>query len=261
MYALTPWVKRLLIANILIHFAASNAPVLYDWGTLVPMAILSRPWTLFTYMFLHDRNSLMHLIFNMLGLFIFGPRIEQRIGGSDFLKLYFWGGFGGALMSFVFTPGAYVIGASAAVLAVEAAFAMYWPRERLYIYGIFPIEAWLAIVLLVGWSLWSGVTGSSSGVADFAHLGGIGSGFAFMKWREWRRGAPKRDFQRKLSVTPSVALSDNAAIQRWAAIDTSLLHELNRQEVEHLLRRVRAEGMRGLTPAERAFLDRMATQH
>ena len=58
-----------------------------------------------------------------------------------------------------------------------------------------------------------------------------------------------------------VATSDRAALNRWEAIDTALLHELNRQEVEALLGRARAEGVRGLSEVERAFLDRMATRH
>ena len=56
-------------------------------------------------------------------------------------------------------------------------------------------------------------------------------------------------------------LSDRTAIQRWEAIDTALLHELNRSEVETLLRKARAGGVRVLTPDERAFLDRMSTRH
>jgi membrane associated rhomboid family serine protease len=261
MYYLTPWVKRLLIVTIGIHVLALSMPVLYAWGTLVPALIVRRPWTIVTYMFLHDPSGISHLLFNMLGLFFFGPRIEQRIGSADFLKLYFLGGIGGALASFVFTPGYQIVGASAAVFAVETAFAMYWPRERIYIWGILPVEAWLLITLLIGWSVWSGVTGSRGGVADFAHLGGIALGFGYMKWREWRRGAPRREFQRQAAVTPSATTSDTTALRRWESIDTSLLHELNRQEVESLLRKVRAEGVRVLSPAERAFLDRMSTRH
>lgn len=259
MYFLTPWVKKLLIANIAVFMLSQSMPVVQYYGALIPVAVLSRPWTPITYMFLHAGFG--HIFFNMLGLFVFGPRIEQRIGGPDFLKLYFLGGLGGAALSFVFTPTAPVVGASAATYGICTAFAMYWPRERLYIYGIFPIEAWLAIALAITWSIWSGITNPGSGIADWAHLGGIGFAFAFMRWREWRRGAPKREFQKQTMPQSMGAMTDTAAIQRWAAINTALLHELNRQEVEHLLRKARADGVRGLTPAERAFLDRMATQH
>jgi hypothetical protein len=140
-------------------------------------------------------------------------------------------------------------------------FAMFWPRERVYIWGIIPLEAWLLAILLVVGSLWSGVTSVSSGVAHFAHLGGLAFGFAFLKGREWRRGAPRRSFRSQVSATPATSMSDRAAMTRWQAIDTVLLHELNRQEVEALLVMARAEGVRGLSQAECAFLDRMATRH
>ena len=260
MYPLTPWVKRLLIANVAVHVVATSAPAIYGFGALIPSAILSRPWTLITYMFLHA-PGLSHLFFNMIGLFFFGPRLEQRLGGPDFLKLYLWGGIGGAVFSFIFSPQYPVVGASAAVYGVLLGFAMFWPRERIYIWGILPVEAWLLIIMLVVGSLWSGITSVGSGVAHFAHVGGLAFGFVYLKWRGWRGGAPKRDFQHRIVATPSGTMSDRTALNRWEAIDTALLHELNRQEVEVLLRKVRAGGVADLTQAERAFLDRMATQH
>ena len=264
MYFLTPWVKRLLVANIVVHVLATSLPqaatAIYTYGPLVPSEIASRPWAVFTYMFIHA-PGLSHIFFNMFGLFMFGPRLEQRLGGRDFISLYFLGGIGGALFSFVFSPAYPIVGASAAVYGVLVGFAMFWPRERLYIWGILPIEAWLMIVLLVVGSFWFGITSSASGIAHFAHVGGIAFGFAYLKWREWRRGAPRRDFRQQLEASTSVSMSDRAALGRWESIDTALLHELNRQEVETLLRKARAEGVRVLTPGERAFLDRMATQH
>ena len=80
MYPLTPWVKRLLIANIVVHIAVkATGPLLYNLGALVPMAVLSRPWTPVTYMFLHA-PGLTHILFNMLSLVFFGPRLEERLG-------------------------------------------------------------------------------------------------------------------------------------------------------------------------------------
>ena len=261
MYPLTLWVKRLLIANVAVHVLATSVPgAIYGIGALVPSMIMSRPWTLLTYMFLHA-PGLSHLFFNMIGLFFFGPRLEERLGGTDFLKLYLWGGIGGAVFSFIFSPQYPVVGASAAVYGVLLGFAMFWPRERVYIWGILPVEAWLLAILLVLGSLFSGVTSAGSGVAHFAHLGGLAFGFSFLKARAWRHGAPKRSFQIRVGTTPSASMSDRTALTRWEAIDTAMLHELNRQEVEMLLAKARAEGVRGLSQTERAFLDRMATQH
>ena len=157
------------------------------------------------------------------------------------------------------------MGASAAIFAVLLGFAMYWPRERIYIWAILPVEAWLLVLGLVAVNLWFGIGdlngGGGARVAHFAHVGGAAFGFAFLKWRDWRRGATRRDFQKRVQETSSSSLSDKGALQRWETIDTTALHELNRAEVELLLRKARALGVRALTPDERAFLDRMTTQH
>jgi membrane associated rhomboid family serine protease len=261
MFPLTPWVKRLLIANVAIHVIATmSGALLYQWGEFVPALVLIRPWTVLTYMFLHA-PGLEHLLLNMLTLFFFGPRVEERLGGKDFMTLYLLGGIGGAAFSFIFSPNAGVVGASAALFAVLTAFAMYWPRARIYIWGILPVEAWLLVVGYVLYNLWSGVGGTGGNVANFAHIGGAVFGFGYLKWHGWRRGAPRRAFQQRVTETPSTALSDKTALQRWEAIDTRTLHELNRDEVDLLLQKARVLGVRGLTPEERAFLDRMSTRH
>ena len=82
--------------------------------------------------------------------------------------------------------------------------------------------------------------------------------FAFIRWREWKRGAGKRAFQNSLhpDATPTGAVGDRMAAARWKGISLDGLHELNRDEVERLLQKVEAKGAGGLTPPERQFLDR-----
>ncbi|MGD2070339.1 MAG: rhomboid family intramembrane serine protease [Gemmatimonadota bacterium] len=269
MYALTPWVKRLLIANVVMFFATQVLdPRLVNDLVFYPMRpypaegvyrpdLFFKPWTVVTYMFLHA--GLGHIFFNMIGLFFFGPRLEQRLGGKDFLWLYFLSGLGGAVFSFFFARSNPIVGASGAVYGVLLGFALFWPRERIYIWGILPVEAWLLATILVGASLWSGLTGSRSGVAHFAHIGGLAFGYGFIKWREWRRGSARRDFQRKLSQSPSGGLTgDRSAMKRWEKIDVEGLHELNREEVRDLMEKARKGGARSLTAEQRRFLDRMA---
>lgn len=273
MYPMTPWVKKLLIANVAMFILMAMLPrMVVDQLIFFPLRpypelgvyrpdVLFRPWTVVTYMFLHAGT--MHLLFNMIGLFFFGPRLEERLGGRDFLWLYFLSGIGGAVLSFVFAPTAPIVGASAAVYGIILAFAMYWPKERIYIWGILPVEAWLLAAIMIGGSLYSGISGSRSGVAHFAHLGGLVFGFAYLKWRDWRRGAPKRQFQQRMSTGAAggaVPTPDKAALKRWETIDVSTLHELNREEVVVLLEKARTLGTRALTPSERQFLDRMAAR-
>ena len=255
MIPLTPWVKRLLIANVVVYLLVPARSGLYLELMLYPPGIFVRPWTLVTYMFLHAGFG--HVFFNMIGLFFFGPRLEDRLGSKAFLWLYFLSGMGGAVFSFIFAPQYPVVGASGAVYGVLLGFAMYWPRERIYLWMILPVEAWLLATLLVAGSLWAGIGGSASRTAHFAHLGGLAFAFVFLKWWEWRRGANRRAFK-KAMAPQSAGINTRAAAARWKKISVAGLHEINREEVERLLAKVDAEGARSLTDAEREFLDRMA---
>jgi membrane associated rhomboid family serine protease len=252
---MTPWVMRLLVANVLLFFVAAPGSGLYRALLLYPPWALFRPWTVFTYMFLHANT--MHLLFNMIGLFFFGPRLEAKLGSGGFLKLYFLSGLGGAALSFIFAPQAAVVGASAAVFGVLIGFAHYWPRENIYIWGVLPVQARILAFFLVITSLYSGISGANSAVAHFAHLGGLLFGYVYLRLRDRRAGAVKAAWQKKVAP-PSDGVSEREALQRWASIRPDSLHELNRGEVEELLAKAMQRGVRSLTPDERAFLDRMA---
>ncbi len=258
MMPMTKWVKRLLIANVIVFVACQAYPALYGPLILVPRFVLYRPWTVVTYMFLHENFT--HIFFNMLVLFFFGPRVELRLGEKRFLWLYFLSGIGGAAGSFVF-PDIGVLGASAAVYGVLLAFAMYWPREKILLFFILPIDAWLLVVGAVAVELYMGVTGTAAGIAHFAHLGGLATGFLYLKWSDWRMGANRRAFQRAMKPQPQAGgSSDRGALERWHAISVEGLHELNREEVARLLEKAERGGPRSLTDLERQFLDRMSTR-
>ena len=265
---MTPWVKRLLVANVLVFLVVQPGTLLYRMLTLYPAAVIGmdrfylapmpfRPWGLVTYMFLHA--GIGHLFFNMIGLFFFGPRLESRLGSRGFLWLYFLGGLGGAAFSFLFSFAYPVVGASAAVYGILIGFAMYWPRENIYIYGILPIQAWVLAVLVVVISLYSGIAGTGGSTAHFAHLGGLAVGAGYLRWRDWHTGKDKREFQRQVQHTPSIDGSDRQARARWSSIELGSIHELNRSEVEDLLKKVDGEGAEILSLEERAFLDRMSS--
>src|SRR5882672_2321873 len=92
--SLTPWVTRLIVANVVVYLASMALPQLASLLVLVPTLVWVRPWTLVTYMFLHA--GLSHIFFNMLGLFFFGPRLEAKLAGNQFLWLYLISGISGA---------------------------------------------------------------------------------------------------------------------------------------------------------------------
>ena len=263
---MTFWVSRLLFLNVLVYLLVQPGSLLYVLSTLFPPALIGldsgyfpalpfRPWTALTYMFLHASFS--HMFFNMSGLFFFGPRLEYRLGGKPFLKFYVLSGLGGAIFSFLFSTGSPVVGASAAVYGILIGFAKYWPRENIYIWGILPVEArWLVCALVVV-SLYSGISGSGGGVAHFAHLGGLAMGYALLFKQDRKRSEDRKEFQRKMFSDPK-RNTDVSLKTRWSSIDLALIHELNREEIEKLLRRVNSEGLQSLSQEEKAFLNRFS---
>jgi membrane associated rhomboid family serine protease len=262
MFPMTPWVLRILIANFAIFFLTGLIPGVDRALAFNPQLALRQPWSVVTYMFLHADFG--HIFFNMLGLFFFGPRLEMKLGGSTFLRFYFLSGIGGAVFQAVFATSAWMVGASAGVYAVLVGFAYYWPRETILLFPIpIPIQAWILVSAYVVISIFNGVTGSASGVAHFAHLGGAAVGFGFLKLYEWRRGSAKRAFQQKLQPQKSNKkgfVAERTAVARWKGISVESLHELNREEVERLMKKVRTDGPSSLTASEREFLDRMAAR-
>jgi len=249
----TPWVSRLIFANVGVFLLTTFAPAVVLPMALVPAFIPYRPWTLLTYMFLHAGFG--HLLFNMLGLYFFGPRVESRLGGRRFLGLYLTSGLVGALLS-IATPYARIVGASGAVFGVMLGFARYWPREPIYLWGVFPVEARVLVVVTTVLALWGAFSRATGGIAHFAHLGGYVGGFVYLRWVEAR--SPAARFRAQLAPKPK--RTSDADIERWRRIDASALHPVNREELERVLAKVNAEGIPGLTPGEREFLERFSAR-
>jgi membrane associated rhomboid family serine protease len=253
---MTPWVLRLLFANVAMFFLTQVVRDLTWFLMFVPMYVLYRPWTIVTYMFLHA--DLMHLLFNMIGLYFFGPRLEQRLGSKQFLGFYFVSGIMGAVLSFLFSPTAPIIGASGAVYGVLLGFAMYWPRERIYIWGVLPVESRVLVAVMVVASLYFGWRGGGN-VAHFAHLGGFLGGFLYLKW--WERRSPAAKFRAKSTPKAKARPADHAAdVVRWQRIKRDDMHPVNREELDRILDKIAASGVASLAADERDFLDRFSAR-
>jgi len=268
-YMLTPVVKRLLIANVAIFFVTvvlgrQGQGFVIEWFAFQPtLELLSRPWVPFTYMFLHA--DLMHLLVNMLILFFFGPPLEAKWGGREFLNYYIVCGLGGAALSFVFQPVS-IIGASGALLGVMLAFAMNWPNAPIYVWGIFPVQA----KYLVGFFVIMDILGARAGVqgggtAHFAHLGGVLTGFLYLK-ADWRPRERLRSLQkaatrqRRLAIVPRDENGEEhpeAASSGKPPRDDAALYD----RVDEVLDKISAEGMSSLTPAELKLLDEVSKRH
>lgn len=244
---MTPWVTRLLIANIIVFFLQITFPPVTSWLALVPAYLLERPWTILTYMFTHSRTGISHILFNMFALYIFGPRVEQRLGGTRFILLYLIAGISGGLLSLLFTPYAAIVGASGAIFGVQLGFAKFFPRERLLIWGVIPVEARTLVVVMTVASIFGGFTGGG-GTAHFAHLGGYVGAWLYLLYAD--RNSASRKWQAKLDGPAPGAV----AIGDWRAVDVSKVHELNRDEVQRILSKAAASGDGSLTSQERVFL-------
>lgn len=248
---MTPWVRRLLIANVAMFVVSMAAPAVTNALVLVPAFIPMRPWTVVTYAFLH--GGFLHLLFNMIVLYFFGPRLESRLGGNRFLGLYFVSAIVAALASLL-TPYVPIVGASGAVFGVLLGFAKYWPHDRIYIYGVLPIEARWLIIILAAWSVVAGVRGGGN-IAHFAHLGGLVGGWLYLKILERRTGA--RRFREKVSLT-SGRRAKRSDLERWRKIPRDGLHPINQEELDRILKKAEEQGPGSLDRSEREFLERIS---
>ncbi|MGH7702198.1 MAG: rhomboid family intramembrane serine protease [Gemmatimonadales bacterium] len=252
---MTPWVRRLVIANAVMFVITISTPEAKALLALVPALVLTRPWTPITYMFLHAGFG--HIFFNMLALFFFGSRVESRLGSRGFLQLYFISGLTGALLSVLLNPNAFVVGASGAVFGVQLAYARFWPRDTILIYGVIPVEARWLVVLMTGLSLFGGFGLVEPGIAHFAHLGGYLGGFLYLRWLERRSPAGRFRAQATSVGVPSGG-GGRAGLERWSRIRREALHEVNRGELDRILEKITAGGVASLTSGDREFLDRFS---
>lgn len=250
---MTPWVKRLLLANIAVYLLQMSVPGTTQALAFVPVLILKQPWTIITYMFTHSTAGFSHILFNMFALYIFGPRVEMRLGERRFITLYLIAGVSGGLLSLIFTPMVSIIGASGAVFGVQLAFAMFYPRERIYIWGVIPVEARVLVIIMTAITLFGGFSGGGN-VAHFAHLGGYVGAYIYLKWVE--RRAPSRQWQAKVQGPPPSKI----AIGNWKGVNIDAIHEVNRDEVARILGKIQTQGEASLTTQERVFLGHFTTK-
>ena len=189
-----PQATRTLITACVAVFVAQiflrNAP--FGVFALWPLGGGFLPWQLVTYAFLHAGFA--HIFFNMFALFMFGSDIE-RLFGARWFTLYFFvcvitAGITQLVVNAMLGTGAPTIGASGGVFGVLLAFAMYFPHRKLYLIFLpgVGLPAWFFVTLYGALELYLGVTQTASGIAHFAHLGGMVGGYLMI---QQRRGGPR----------------------------------------------------------------------
>ena len=178
-----------VVVFLLMFLNSGRIEQIYDQFALIPANFsnginLRNIMTIFTSMFMH--GGWMHLISNMLYLWIFGDNIEDRLGPGLYLAFYLLGGVAAAGLQFLVNPTSSIpmVGASGAIAAVLGAYLVLYPRSRVYTF--IPLGFWTrltlvpAILVLGMWFILQLINGVGSlGVADnggtayFAHIGGF----------------------------------------------------------------------------------------
>jgi membrane associated rhomboid family serine protease len=160
---------------------------------LQPVAVLHGwVWQPLTYAFLHAGVG--HVLFNMLSLWMFGSRLEVDWGRQRFLEFFFFSSVGAALVTIAvaythvlgMSPQAITVGASGGIYGLIVAFGILYSRMRIYVFGIFPLEARVFAAIWVGLALLSAL-GARGDVNNIAHLGGAIFGYIYLRFMP-RRG-------------------------------------------------------------------------
>lgn len=291
---LTPVVQGVLVASVASYFlqvTVVQPSAVAAWLGYEPRHFPGRWWTAVTYAVVH--GGFWHLALNLLGLSMFGPRVERAWGTRGFLGLFALSALGGWAAHVVAVPSSGLIGASAAVLGVMVAYASRWPEDEVYLFGVIPLRIRWLILGLVAINLASGVLDRGGGVAYFGHLGGLAAGWLTVRvigggsrsgrsrvqtapeltddipraipraggrGREAPRGeAPRGEAPRGEAPhnDRDVVARSRAALASWHPPTPAPAGRdpVRREELDRVLDKIASHGMQSLTADERALLD------
>lgn len=153
--------------------------------------LFRRPWILVTHIFLH--GSPYHLLFNMWGLFMFGPLLEQKIGPNRFLAFYLLSGIAaGFIASFFYARS---LGASGAIMALIGVLIILMPNLQLLLFYVIPTPLWIAGIIFAVIDLIGVVF--PSGIGNIAHLGGMGIGLLYGLYLKRQKSSFQKKFSKK----------------------------------------------------------------
>jgi membrane associated rhomboid family serine protease len=227
-------------------------------------------WQFLTFQFLH--GGLFHLLCNLIVLFFFGRALEEHLGRNRFLRLYLISGVLGGLLQMIFAAavpqhfGGPVVGASAGVFGLVAAFATLFPDRTitLLLFFVIPVSMRARTLLWFGIGLAVfGILIPADRVAHAAHLGGIAAGWGYIYWlvqgHGWRiRWTVGGSSSRRPRILVGTASSKRASWHRAATATGEDLppEEFMSREVDPILDKISAHGFQSLTERERQILER-----
>ena len=235
-----------------------------------PTLLMQRPWTLFTYMFMH--GGIMHIVWNMFALYVFGRIFLNFFSVRHFIGTYLLGGLFGALLYITaynvfplfsdYVNCSFLVGASASVLAIITAAAVRCPdyRLNLLLFGSVRLSTFAIVSVLISVLM---LSGDNAG-GNFAHLGGALGGFlvAFSLGKGWDitelvnspidwaaslfKKRPKRKWKGKFTYTAGGKRSDDYEYNARKKSDEA--------EIDRILEKIKKGGYASLTDDEKKRL-------
>lgn len=192
-------VTKIIIGTVVVfvlQLLSSNGPgqlsTVEQWLILNGSELFrGQVWRLLSYAFLHDTGNLLHIVMNMYMLYILGRATAQLTGEREFLWFYgvsaVFAGMCSALFYRVMGIDPYVLGASGAVMAVFTLFAMHYPKQKLYLFGVLGIEVRWLLAAYVVFDVSPIISALNSGrltdnTAHSAHVGGLLFGWLYFRW-------------------------------------------------------------------------------
>lgn len=284
---ITPAVKWLIAANVAVMFlqlTIVGPGQMFSWLGFQLSDLQGSWWKIFTYMFVH--GDVVHLALNMYTLWLFGRRVEHVWSPGAFTRYYVWCGLGGWLFHLLVSRDGQLIGASAAVFGVMLAYAMRWPDDEVFLFGVVPMKVkWLVALLVVVNLVWGiGSIGSSGGgTAYFAHLGGLAFGWLYLRTPsaqsidrlrqrvsqlpdvpdETPRAIPRsmpRSRERGSEIDEIVAKSKAVATKRQSAAPPVKSRSKRAEALNLVLDKISEQGLESLTTDERRLLEEMSRE-
>ncbi len=230
---------------------APNSPTAWGAFTFESTLVHWQVWRWFTYQFLH--GSLMHVLFNMIALFFFGPIMERWWGSKRFLAFYLLCGACGAWLYAVLVylnvvGSGYLVGASGSIFGILAGCAMVSPNTTVLFMMFIPMRMRTMALLAIVFAAFVILTGGDNPGGQAAHLGGALFGFLLV------RNPRALDFADTIGPRKPADRAAREIERREKKRDRK--SEKNQAEVDRILTKVKEHGLHSLTEAEKKTLQR-----
>lgn len=220
------------------------------------------PWrfyTLLTYGLLHSPGDLMHILFNMYGLWLFGSDLERRSGPKELLLFYVLailaGGIAYTIGGAITGTASYAIGASAGTVAVTILFAILYPHKTILLMFVLPVPMWFLGVLLVGGDIMGAISRTSQ-IACSAHLGGAAFALAY-----YLSGVRLSSFLPDDFSLPKVNRGPKLRVHREEDEVYDSKPDKMQEEVDRILKKISDQGQDSLTRGEKRTLEKASRQY